>query len=738
MKPYKERRRRYRGQTLVEFALVVPIMLLVLFAIIEIARLLFAWVSIENGARFGVRYAVTGEYDDANCSIFPGSICDTQSERDSARIPSIHSAAQSGAAAIWHDPSAVDGQRGFLKVTVCSNKSGVVYHPPISSAGISADCTPGEDSGNPGQRVSVTLDFDHPIIAPIISSWLPQIRLTARREGIIEQFRVARVVGLPPTSIQPTWTATITPTATETPTETTTPIPTATITQTPTPCKVPPIVEIHRPSEGDFISGPGSKLYSYATAYDPDNVDPITCMGVGPDGLGILQVEFQFYWWDGTGWAWRYTSVDFTQSYCGFGGNAPCNGHPVNTGNWPNGAGMEAGLHKMTARALDDEGVWSNVEQVTFTLNVPDTPTPTPTNTPSCSGVSFGMFRFFSEARIARWINNTSYPGLEVTGVTVDWDPLEAASNLYGWNEYMDWMRWNGTTIHTGNPKSSTTSANKSLPQPVNMGVNANYVYMDFNGGFNGYLSSAPLNFTPSHFGFTVHFSDPACNLTSAAIAYVPPPPTPTPTPTGSPTITPTPPATSTSTTVPTATITPSPTYTPVPTNTPVPNCNLLQMIGTQLKNNHFDIRIINSNVQTAYLVSTTLEWNTDYAPPMYFDVFKFKGTSYGSSSFNSPVNAAAPNIGITQGQDRWWEAHFDLGGQPFHGFYRGTLTFDFPGWGTCDVVGSYWAPPPPTPTSTGPPTTPTRTATPTSPPNTFTPTTTLTPTVTPTERSFD
>ncbi|MCJ7824650.1 MAG: pilus assembly protein, partial [Anaerolineales bacterium] len=115
MKPIPKLHRRYRGQTLVEFALVVPIMLLVLFAIIEIARLLFAWVSIENGARFGVRYAVTGEFDDTKCSIFPGGICDTQTERDAARIPSIHDAALSGAAAIWRDPAAVDGQKGFLK-----------------------------------------------------------------------------------------------------------------------------------------------------------------------------------------------------------------------------------------------------------------------------------------------------------------------------------------------------------------------------------------------------------------------------------------------------------------------------------------------------------------------------------------------------------------------------------------------------------------------------------------------
>jgi Flp pilus assembly protein TadG len=46
-------------------------LLLVLFGIIEFARILQAWLSVENGARFGVRYAVTGQYNLAYCQ--PGS-----------------------------------------------------------------------------------------------------------------------------------------------------------------------------------------------------------------------------------------------------------------------------------------------------------------------------------------------------------------------------------------------------------------------------------------------------------------------------------------------------------------------------------------------------------------------------------------------------------------------------------------------------------------------------------------
>jgi hypothetical protein len=211
-----------QGQGMVEFALVLPLLLLVVFTIIELARLLHAWVAIENGARFAVRYAVTGEYNSDYCDMFPDDECDELSEEDAARIPSIKDAALSGSASIWRNDGASIGQPGYFKVTVCSNKSGMVYFPSDPDTSTPAECTPIEDAGGPGDRVSVTVDFDHPLILPLISEWWPQVHLSARREGIVEQFKVARVVGLPATIAVPTFTATITntPTITQTPTET--------------------------------------------------------------------------------------------------------------------------------------------------------------------------------------------------------------------------------------------------------------------------------------------------------------------------------------------------------------------------------------------------------------------------------------------------------------------------------------------------------------------------------------
>jgi len=216
---------RPRGQGLVEFTLVFPVLILVIFVVIEVARVLHAWIAIENGARYGVRYAVTGEFNDGYCIPMYGALgCEEdQAKEDGVRIPSIEDAVRAGAVAIMrNDTVSAVGDAGYFNVTVCSNKTSVWYMPSDSNAPQPAQCIPVEDAGGPGDRVSVTVDFDHPLITPILSSWWPTLHLSAKREGIVENFRTARVVGLPAPMLGPTWTPSITPTPSDTPTPTST------------------------------------------------------------------------------------------------------------------------------------------------------------------------------------------------------------------------------------------------------------------------------------------------------------------------------------------------------------------------------------------------------------------------------------------------------------------------------------------------------------------------------------
>ncbi len=57
----RDPRRHSRGQSLVEFALVIPLFLVMLFGIIDIGRVIWANDALANAAREGARFAsVTG------------------------------------------------------------------------------------------------------------------------------------------------------------------------------------------------------------------------------------------------------------------------------------------------------------------------------------------------------------------------------------------------------------------------------------------------------------------------------------------------------------------------------------------------------------------------------------------------------------------------------------------------------------------------------------------------------
>jgi hypothetical protein len=70
--PRGRRRERTRGQSLVEFALVLPIMLILLAAAIDLGRLFYAYVAVENaakeGAFYGSRNPLCDDSGNPNCA----------------------------------------------------------------------------------------------------------------------------------------------------------------------------------------------------------------------------------------------------------------------------------------------------------------------------------------------------------------------------------------------------------------------------------------------------------------------------------------------------------------------------------------------------------------------------------------------------------------------------------------------------------------------------------------------
>src|SRR5512143_494828 len=89
-------RRRSRGQAMVEFALILPVLLILLMVLIEVARLFSAWLIVENSAREAARYAVTGQFNPAHCDADCGSPnkATREAAEDRARLQSIKDAAR--------------------------------------------------------------------------------------------------------------------------------------------------------------------------------------------------------------------------------------------------------------------------------------------------------------------------------------------------------------------------------------------------------------------------------------------------------------------------------------------------------------------------------------------------------------------------------------------------------------------------------------------------------------------
>ena len=68
-------RRRQRGQSLVEFALVFPIFAILLFGIIDLGRYVYTANALSNGAREGARAASVGVRPTPLCAALSRTAC---------------------------------------------------------------------------------------------------------------------------------------------------------------------------------------------------------------------------------------------------------------------------------------------------------------------------------------------------------------------------------------------------------------------------------------------------------------------------------------------------------------------------------------------------------------------------------------------------------------------------------------------------------------------------------------
>jgi hypothetical protein len=200
--PYPSRVRT-RGQALVKFALILPVLLMILMVLIEIARLFSAWLIVENVTREAARYAITGQFDPQYCQP-DTSKCDTGSKNyddavfNVARTKTIHDVSQGAAAGILVDfNNTTQDSRSYYHLLICSSRD-VFFNTPVGHEScVMPDGTEGDDAGGPGDTVIMIATFDHPLITPLraIADWVP---LLSQRQMVNEEYRRVRLQGLPP------------------------------------------------------------------------------------------------------------------------------------------------------------------------------------------------------------------------------------------------------------------------------------------------------------------------------------------------------------------------------------------------------------------------------------------------------------------------------------------------------------------------------------------------------------
>jgi Flp pilus assembly protein TadG len=215
-------RGRSRGQALVEVALVLPVLLLILVAAGDLARVFSTQVSLDTAARAGALEA----------SLHPTSF-------------------QAGS------PCNADTNRVVCAVLTES----VGASTTVSSSDITLECVPSPCTEALGNSVTVRVTGSVPLITPFLTPILGSqtVNVTSSATAqIAVRPNVSAPTPTPDPAATPTPTAEPTPTPTPDPTPTPTPDPSATPTPSPTPSPTPTPTPFCASPVADFTIGPST------------------------------------------------------------------------------------------------------------------------------------------------------------------------------------------------------------------------------------------------------------------------------------------------------------------------------------------------------------------------------------------------------------------------------------------------------------------------------------------------
>ncbi|MEZ4589962.1 MAG: pilus assembly protein [Chloroflexota bacterium] len=229
---FKKRFNDSPGQALVEFALIITVLLMMIFLIIESARILWAWNTVQNAAREGARYAITGQSEAPLCPVdfgLPKFVSGDRDVCDDLRVASVIERAHTALSGLpLNEDSTIFEDDQYYNIEVWGvDQSGQLQY---------------DFAGIPSNPVVVRVTYRVPIITPFFVPILPSIPVVGQETLNNETFGQLGGTGnegaaLPP-NLPPVPTPGVTPSPTPSPTPSNTP--TAGPSNTPTATATPP------------------------------------------------------------------------------------------------------------------------------------------------------------------------------------------------------------------------------------------------------------------------------------------------------------------------------------------------------------------------------------------------------------------------------------------------------------------------------------------------------------------
>jgi hypothetical protein len=191
------RRKRQAGQTLVEFALVLPIFLLLVFGLIDVGRFVYTDATLSQAAREGARLAAT-EAPWVGVPIIPANPGCVASPSDILLTPGGHVCPPDAAALDADVTAAVNRMAaGLTRISIVylSCNDGSTSDPAPTGAWTNAsggnDCTNTDPTtgtvaiGQQHDLVSVRIEYTYTPITPVIGQIIGSVVRTASATMVI-------------------------------------------------------------------------------------------------------------------------------------------------------------------------------------------------------------------------------------------------------------------------------------------------------------------------------------------------------------------------------------------------------------------------------------------------------------------------------------------------------------------------------------------------------------------------